>query len=207
MTNPEIWTPQRIEVARRAWQDGVAYDEMPRAVGVGRVAMRAFMKENEDIFPKRKAINSWTDAMIDLADRMWKEGHSTASMGQALGTSKNAVIGMMARNRDRFEERSSAPRLARAKREAVARVVVITTTVPVIAPSDYDHGREGKELWQLGNRECKWPINDGKPFLFCAAEVGQGNGRNYCTHHHDRAFREVPAYLKSRNLRPMYRDR
>jgi len=44
----------------------------------------------------------------------------------------------------------------------------------------------GKELMDLGRHECRWVLNNGGPFLFCAEET---EGAVYCPHHADRAYR------------------
>lgn len=68
-----------------------------------------------------------------------------------------------------------------------------------------------KSLLDLEPNECRYPMNDGGPYLFCA-EV-QATGSSYCAAHRDVSFRRVqehcrdierPAYAAAirKNLQP-----
>lgn len=61
------------------------------------------------------------------------------------------------------------------------------------SPTEYDTERmeHAKTLLELGPHECKWPLNDGGPYLFCAEAT---NGAAYCRHH---ALRSLPADKRS----------
>ncbi|OWK23938.1 hypothetical protein AJ87_26340 [Rhizobium yanglingense] len=52
--------------------------------------------------------------------------------------------------------------------------------------SDEERIANGKELHDLGVHQCRWPLNNGSPFLFCADATG---GELYCGHHMNRAHR------------------
>ena len=56
----------------------------------------------------------------------------------------------------------------------------------IIPPHKYDLERLpfAKCLLELRPGECIWPINDGSPFLFCAAKTAG----KYCSHHQSRAY-------------------
>jgi hypothetical protein len=56
----------------------------------------------------------------------------------------------------------------------------------IIPPHKYDLKRlpHAKRLVELRPGECMWPINDGSPFLFCAAKAAG----KYCQHHQSRAL-------------------
>jgi GcrA cell cycle regulator len=56
----------------------------------------------------------------------------------------------------------------------------------IIPPHKYDLERlpHAKRLVDLRPGECMWPINDGNPFLFCAAKAAG----KYCQHHQARAL-------------------
>lgn len=68
-----------------------------------------------------------------------------------------------------------------------------------------------KTLLDLADNECRYALNDGGPFLFCAEP--QAEKSSYCPLHKDRCFqlvredlrdKESPAYAAAirRNLRP-----
>jgi hypothetical protein len=46
-----------------------------------------------------------------------------------------------------------------------------------------------KTLLDLEPCECKWPMNSGGPFLFCAAPAEKA----YCDHHKQRSAKSVEA--------------
>lgn len=46
-----------------------------------------------------------------------------------------------------------------------------------------------KELLDLEPNDCRYPVNEGGPFLFCAEPSAKGS--SYCAHHRDLCFRKV----------------
>ncbi|MDO3434357.1 GcrA family cell cycle regulator [Rhizobium sp. CBN3] len=70
----------------------------------------------------------WTDERIDLAERMWKDGKTATAIAARLpGISRNAVLGVMNRHRERFPLRGAkagqpkAPRVPKPKAEKSAK--------------------------------------------------------------------------------------
>jgi|GEM_PF-3969203 len=57
----------------------------------------------------------WTDADIDRVDEMWKEGHSASVIAGQVKRSRNAVLGLMNRYRDRFPKRGKGSATARSR--------------------------------------------------------------------------------------------
>lgn len=57
----------------------------------------------------------WTDADIDRVDEMWKEGHSASVIAGQVKRSRNAVLGLMNRYRDRFPKRGKGSLTARSR--------------------------------------------------------------------------------------------
>lgn len=78
----------------------------------------------------------------------------------------------------------------KARMEAVQReaAAFLAGTSPLLQTHVDDDARlaTGKELMELGRHECRWVLNNGGPFLFCAEETG---GMVYCAHHAQRAYR------------------
>ncbi|MGO7779465.1 GcrA family cell cycle regulator [Rhizobium ruizarguesonis] len=50
----------------------------------------------------------WTDDKIAWAEKLWAEGISAREIAERLGSTKNTVINMAGRHRDRFPARQSA---------------------------------------------------------------------------------------------------
>lgn len=68
----------------------------------------------------------------------------------------------------------------------VSRQTVGTSPLLQIHASDEERLGTGKELHELGVHQCRWPLNNGSPFLFCADATG---GDLYCWHHMNRGYR------------------
>jgi len=125
---------------------------------------------------------------IEASAKLWSEGLSASQIASKFGVSRNVVIGIAYRNRDRFPPRQKR-KVARIKREPVRRPPVRAPepkTEPEIPATAYDAERitHAKLLHELTAGECCWPLNTGGPYLFCAAET---TGR-YCRNHTARSL-------------------
>jgi GcrA cell cycle regulator len=78
-------------------------------------------------------------------------------------------------------------RMEATRREAEA-VASGASPLLQIAPDDAErlNTGTGKELIDLGAHECRFALNNGGPFIFCAEATG---GPVYCQHHSERAYR------------------
>lgn len=150
---------------------------------------------------------------IEMMARLWNvDGMSQSQIGRVMGLSASAVAGKIFRNRDLFPKRqkgqrtdqrrgnpsekiATASQKANERRKAFHAVKVaedaasapVAPVEPEINGKEYDAGRllVAKELLPLKSCECAWPLNDGGPFIFCAAEVVTGSP--YCAHHKARS--------------------
>jgi GcrA cell cycle regulator len=124
---------------------------------------------------------------IEASAKLWSEGLSASQIASRFGVSRNVVIGIAYRNRDRFPPRQKQ-KLALVRREpARPRKQAPEPQAELeIQATAYDAERltHAKLLHQLSAGECCWPLNTGGPYLFCAAET---TGR-YCRNHHARAL-------------------
>jgi GcrA cell cycle regulator len=123
---------------------------------------------------------------IEASAKLWSEGLSASQIANRFGVSRNVVIGIAYRNRDRFpprQKRKPAPRREPTRRPRQQAPEV--QAEPEIPATAYDAERlqSAKQLHQLTAGECCWPLNTGGPYLFCAAET---TGR-YCRNHKARA--------------------
>jgi len=156
----------------------------------------------------------WTVEITEIAAEMWNANKSAREISEAIGVSRSAVIGKANRDRTRFKAKGrgfcSPPKSRRSRRSTTPRTPVSkdkTTRHETLMqkaeaaakeagllslpePTEYDAGRleVAKPLLGLGKHECRWPLNNGGPFMFCAEEAEAGP---YCPHH---ALRSVSAY-------------
>ncbi len=110
---------------------------------------------------------------------------------QSASASRNVIVGIAFRNRAFFPEkqqfrRSQPKKDTPAPRKDEARRPFHPHEREPVTPSDYDVKRLpfAKRLENLLPGECKWPVNNGSPYLFCAAEA---TGK-YCQDHQSRAL-------------------
>ncbi len=141
-----------------------------------------------------------------LIQSIWRDGISAAEIGQAVGCSKNAVIGhysrhgqslsdyplpmsMVERNRTGNIKESTRNRRQYADNHTKPK----NTRLPPIKPSQPDLPKHaipstagiGLYVSMMDNTGCTWPLNDGGPYLFCG-HVKFGK-YSYCEHHHERS--------------------
>jgi len=156
----------------------------------------------------------WTLEITEIAAEMWNADKSAREISEAIGASRSAVIGKANRDRTRFKEKGRAyrvpprPRGSRRPSKAIAPISTGKKTkietlmekaetaakeaglLSLPEPTAYDSARleVAKPLLGLGKHECRWPLNNGGPFLFCAEATEVGG---YCLHH---SLRSVSAY-------------
>lgn len=123
----------------------------------------------------------------------------------ALGVSKNAVIGKMARMRRKghvietdFDGRTGRPPSVAigytSRRPPPPRPAAHAMTTPLkprrgLPPPDQPRAdvtpftMRRLSLMQLGQRTCRWPVGDKPPYPFCGNDTGDPD-RVYCPAHH-----------------------
>lgn len=221
MTAQILWTSERLTEAARMWTEGETVESIIKKLGGSPQGFKWARRMHRELFPDRhrpKGVrkDAWTPQQFERAVKMWEANHSVNEIGAAIGVSRGSVTGMANRNRDKFPTRP-APAFHRGGKKrksptkAIREVIYEDDDMPIAAPmvtvppTEYDLSRlPGVELWRLETGECKWAMNDGKPFLFCGAATGRGDP--YCEHHTKRAYTVPPPSMRMRNLRPHYRD-
>ena len=156
-----------------------------------------------------------SDDVNRMANLWNRDGLSMGQIASHFGVTRQVVAGIIHRNRDLFESRRDANgKKPRAQRTTKPRQPIVTASQtanqrrqafhavkvaeeaaialtsfhePEIDGKEYDAMRLplAKDLLAIDNCDCKWPLNDGGPFLFCAEEVVSGSV--YCRHHKGRA--------------------
>ena len=132
---------------------------------------------------------TWDDPTIARLRSLWAEGHSAARIGEAMGVSKNAIVGKAHRlglaGRPSPIRRDGAP-----APPMPVRAPLVTLPPPVAAPpTPAPAPRVGPA------RTCCWPMGEPgtKAFRFCGAEAD--GFRPYCAEH------AAVAYVRVRDRR------
>ncbi len=117
----------------------------------------------------------WTQARIETLKTSWDAGLSAAQIADALGVTRNAVIGKawrlgLADRRVMRKARKPRPEHRRVAKLRPAPAPVPACCKPVSRP-----------LFDLADDQCRWVV-DVREFLFCGAPVADAR-RPYCPHH------------------------
>ena len=127
----------------------------------------------------------WSVASIDKLRAMCAQGHTASEIGSELGVSRCSVIGKRRRLGLCVSREVAASRAAQFR--------WANKSPPKTFSINSKKGYGGKEkkginpfpapptnpVTLLDLEGCKWPLNNGGPFLFCNAKT---TGR-YCDHH------------------------
>ncbi|HEU5018223.1 MAG TPA: GcrA family cell cycle regulator [Pseudolabrys sp.] len=156
----------------------------------------------------------WTDERVELLKKLWAEGLSASQIAAELGgITRNAVIGKVHRLglSGRAKSPSSAaprPRKPRASGHMlrVSRPAIRGNTAlaydfevepePELVEIPFD---QRKNLLQLNEHTCRWPIGDpgSTDFFFCGGDTA--NELPYCSYHARVAYQ--PAAERRRERR------
>ncbi|PDT47314.1 GcrA cell cycle regulator [Sinorhizobium fredii] len=136
---------------------------------------------------------------IEEASKMWMADKSAGEIGRSYGVSRNVIIGIAYRNRAMFPQKSEVTTRNPQSKSRPKRTKAANFEKPLgeaaveIEPTAYDEARRAlaKSLMDIEAAECRFPIDNGRPFMFCASSVREGSA--YCTHHHFRAYRKKEA--------------
>ncbi len=139
---------------------------------------------------------SWTDERISDLVRLWDAGHSASYIGNAIGVTKNAVIGKAHRlklpSRPSPIRHAAAPKTPKLKPKPVPAMapkpVAKAPPKPVVRAVRAARATHA----QAGSASCLWPFGDPSTpdFYFCGAEAEPG--KPYCSEHCARAYVSRP---------------
>jgi GcrA cell cycle regulator len=167
------WTQEAIKRASDLWKNGFKAEVIGSVFGVSKSAITGIARRHPDLFPARQKHGRKRHALLAL------ESSKPASVVPPAKPNWNTGI---------FTHKSREGMSLDAKRkisheEAKEHARLIITDA---AKTEYDEARMpfAKELQDLVSCECRWPLNSGGPFLFCAAVT---DNASYCDHHEMRS--------------------
>lgn len=151
----------------------------------------------------------WTEAEVEIAAAMWREGASPAVIGARIGKSRSSVCGYALRHRDMMPERGrpkaktrvyEPPKKPRPPRAAPVAAATVPEPVQADAPAeraDAYRPVSPVRIVDLPNSgRCRWPLwgfhdRPSGDSLVCGDPVAEG--AVYCAHHHARAHPRAAA--------------
>lgn len=116
----------------------------------------------------------------DIAKILSREFHIRLTRNSCIGKARR--LGMPARPNGPHRGGSRKGRAKPRHRKTPSPQPIVAA--PPIVPKT--KRKTGVTLLETGPRDCLWPINDGKPFLFCAQQ--KEHESPYCLHHTRMAY-------------------
>ena len=129
---------------------------------------------------------------------LWKEGLTGQQIAEKLGTTRNAILGLVNRLRiaGYVEYRAKHPRPKRGAprkphkppKRKMAQLELAVSAAPPLIPEPVQ--TRPLTIMELGRRSCRFILNEGKPssFLFCGKTTDKGS---YCLEHHKVCFTKI----------------
>jgi len=141
----------------------------------------------------RRELNDRDKLVLSL----WKKGLTGSQIGEKIGTTRSAILGLINRLRAAgyVEYRAKNPR---PKKDALPKPrkapekkldqFELLISAPVVAPAP--EPSKPLTIMELTRRSCRYILNDGKPssFLYCGKTTERGS---YCRDHHKICFTVV----------------
>ena len=163
------WTDERVEKLKKLWAEGLSASQCARMLG----GFASYPDEGRS-------------AVIGKTYRMGLTRHTGGKSGRKRGSASTQGHGW----RKQAAERKAARQRAKpAPRNPALAAVFALPVDPVAAVEEiFIPVDERKQLLDLGDRGCRWPIGDPKVagFHFCGR--AKATGLVYCHDHARRAF-------------------
>lgn len=154
-------TQAQLATIQRMAAEGRPAQEIADVIGCQTNAIYKRCRRHGWELTKAYTRHEWPQERTEKLKQLWAEGHSASIIGRMLGDgiTRCAVLGKVHRL-------GLPPRIV----TRISRARLKPTPLPEPEPLPYDPLQFlhiPLECKQLTERTCKWPLNDGGPFLFC----------------------------------------
>lgn len=150
--------------------------------------------------------STWTDKRTAELQKCFHLGMSCSEIGHCIGVTRNSVIGKLhrlglSRPQQIVQKKAKLPREYKSTIRFRKPRPILDRVHAAVAPDP-----KNKTFFELQDGECKWPLTNDSPYLFCAHDVLPD--LPYCAHHAQRAYthtqgkNENRAYAVAKNNRP-----
>lgn len=191
------WTPERVERASRMWKEGNTYQDIIAVfdglITVG--SLKAKAASDRVRFPSKQH-RKLAKIEVDLAPiaKLWAEGLSSSQIAAQTGLKAPFIRTLAQKNREMFPRRAGGGDTSQHKASRAAKTdpvlkAVVVQRMPVmpqgeytgIQLDDYELARLPIAVTMADNNGCKYPLNEGGPFLFCGCD--RYKTKPYCAYH------------------------
>lgn len=167
-----------VETASKLWNEGQSAADIGKLFGVSRSTVLGFAQRNRELFPpKQQGRASMTPkvagkryrAPMTPEQRLQKYERAKALRAiQRQNRPKEDRARMLAADDEAEEFQKGTSRFLRVHRDDQQRLA------------------NGKSLFDLEPCECRWPLNQGGPFIFCSETTAARS--SYCPDHLERSL-------------------
>ena len=131
---------------------------------------------------------------------LWKKGLTGSQIGEKIGTTRSAILGLINRLRAAgyVEYRAKKPRPKKdappkprkAPEKKLDQFERLMSFAPPLIPEPVQEPSKPLTIMELTRRSCRYILNEGKPssFLFCGKTTDKGS---YCLEHHKVCFTKI----------------
>lgn len=147
---------------------------------IARLGLRQARGRRDNAAQQKRAKNIadvfWTEERIAALLRLKGEGLSASEIAGEMGTTKGSVLGKLRR-------------LGYASQKPNKGKLYIARKRRVLAKNGHPHLPKGAvDLLGLRSADCRWPVTDRPPHLFCGQP--QREGSSYCSFHSSKAWKK-----------------
>ena len=150
--------------------------------------------------------SSWSEEEVEHCRRLLLQGLTPKDIGPLMGKTRNAVCGMVFRNpvlkqaqQERLSMMSHGDRYRHLWKPKPARQAVEQPAVH-LKPAAYDARALKVALIDLRPNQCRYPVSNGTPHVFCG-HLRWSDQTMYCEHHQRRCV-ALP-HVKAVKQRPI----
>jgi GcrA cell cycle regulator len=159
------WNAEKTERLKRLWEEGLSDSRIAGLIGCSRNA----------VIGKRKRSGLQHPEDVERNARARATGNGGGTVVRVKAKRKRIASAHTGGTTQRINNRASGSDAPVEPRQISASLVEFNAAIPK---------DQIKMLVELGLEHCRWPMNDGGPYLFCGAVgANMGERRPYCSGH------------------------
>lgn len=194
VSNPQT---DKVDIAKasRMWKLGSSASKIGDFFDVTKNVIIGLATRNRELFPAKQRSKAANEkiaqnnaSLIDeeIVAEMWANEKTSQEIADRFGVTRRAIVRVVERDRHKFPKRPRGGIYNQKNKERKSKQKdAVLEFKPPSHPYDASRIPFSKTLMDLKAFECKAPLNDGSPLMFCADKATGA----YCIHHAHRFFR------------------